>query len=122
MELSNFLKMFSLLNIERFSDKKYFFRIPKIGWNLIGFWPGSDRISSFQIGLLVLNNLVVFIYSIFQVNFCYVNRKNFAIFADASSPLFIQVTMLIKIFVIVWKRHEVKEVLDFLGDSFYSGE
>lgn len=114
--------MLSLLNIERFSDKKYFFRIPKIGWNLIGFWPGSDQISSFQICLLILNNLVVLTFNIFQVNFCFINRHNLAIFADASSPLFVQMTMLIKVLVIVWKRYEVKKVLDYLRDSFYSGE
>lgn len=115
-------KMASLLNVERFSDKKFFFPIQKLGWRFIGFWLGSDNITRLQILVAVLNSFEVLIYCVFQFNFCYVNRDKLVVVLDAATPLATQFTTALKILLIVWHRRDLKIILDFLKDSFYYGE
>lgn len=111
-----------MLTTERFIERKYFFRVQKIGWKLIGFWPGSDNVSTFQIIISVLNSLEVLIYAVFQLSFCYVNRANLVVLLDAMTPVTTQITSAIKALVIVSQRKQIKEVLDQLKKSFYHGK
>lgn len=113
--------MVSIVDSDRFSDRKYFFRIQKLGWRLIGFWPGSNSISTLQLVLAILNGLEVLIYGVFQLTFCYVNRNNLVTLLDALTPVVTQITSAMKMLVIVWRRHDIKIVLDYLKESFYNG-
>lgn len=113
--------MVSIFNIERFCDRKYFFAVQKLGWKLIGFWPGDDHITTFQLSLAVLNSLEVLIYGYFQLVFCYANLDNLVILLDTMTPFLTQITSAVKILVIFWKRHDLKKVLDHLKESFCHG-
>ena len=112
----------SFFDLEKFSAKKYFFPIQQLGWKFIGFWPGSDAVTKLQLAVAFLNVFEILVYCIFQFNFCYVNRTDLLVVLDAFTPLATQFTTPIKILVIVSRRHELKEVLDHLKNSFYSGE
>lgn len=120
VEISISEKMF--FNLENFSARKYFFSIQKLGWKFIGFWPGSDNITKFQLALVFFNVFEVLIYCIFQLNFCYVKRERLVVVLDALTPLATQFTTSIKVLVIVTWRKELKIVLDHLRDSFSGGE
>lgn len=110
-----------LVHAERFSDPKYFFRIQKIGWKFIGFWPGRDKVSSLKLALAIANGLEVLIYCAFQLNFCYENQENLVMILDTLTPAITQFTSAMKIFFIVWNRHEILAVLNYLRESFESG-
>lgn len=108
----------SFFDYKRFNDEKYFFRIQKLGWMFIGFWPGSDNIQAYQVAIAVINLMEVLIYGVFQINFCYVNRENLILLLDAMTPLFAQLFTAIKALIVVWKRDKVKIILDHLKQSF----
>lgn len=114
--------MVSIVDSERFSNKKYFFRVQKLGWRLIGFWPGSANVTSFQLVLAVLNGLEVLIYGVFQLTFCYVHRNELVTLLDALTPVVTQITSAMKMFVIVWRRNDIKIILDYLQKSFYNSK
>lgn len=114
--------MVSFIDSERFSDKKYFFRVQKLGWRLIGFWPGSSSIPTIQLVLAVLNGLEVLLYSIFQLTFCYQHRNELVVLLDALTPTVTQITSAMKMLVILWRRHEIKIILDYLQKSFDTGK
>lgn len=114
--------MTSIFNIEQFSDKKYFFRVQKWGWKIVGFWPGSDSVSKFQTTLAVVNSIEVLIYSIFQLMYCYANRENLVLLLDAMTPVVTQITTAMKVLIIVWRRDEMRAILDYLKQSFYFGK
>jgi hypothetical protein len=114
--------MFKFLQVERFTNKEFFFRVQKIGWKFIGFWPGSDDITKIQLIVAVLNAIEVLFYCIFQFYFCYVNRSNLLVVLDALTPCATQLFCGLKILVVVWKRKDIKVVLDHLKDSFYFGK
>lgn len=118
---SQSVTMFSMFKVERFSQKKFFFRVQKIGWKFIGFWPGSDKFSSFISIHVILNCLEVLIYAAFQLAFCFVNRGNLVVLLDALTPVATQIVSAVKALVILWRRKDIKETLDYLRDSFYSG-
>lgn len=111
--------MTSFFNVERFSDKKFFFRVQKFGWKFIGFWPGSDDVSTFRKVLAVVHVVLVLSYAIFQFYFCYENRANLVVLLDALTPLTTQMTSTIKVLVIFSRRKAIKEILDHLRNSFY---
>lgn len=113
--------MANFLAVERFTDKKSFFRIQKWGWRLIGFWPGSDVVTRLQLALAVLNILEVLIYGVFQFTFCYVNRGNLVVLLDALTPWLTQITSSFKVAIIIWNRRDIKVVLDYLMESFSVG-
>lgn len=109
-------------DIERFSDKKYFFRVQKWGWKIVGFWPGKDNVSTLQIVLAVANSIEVLIYSVFQLMFCYANKDNLVLLLDAMTPVLTQITTAMKVLIIVWRRDDMRAVLDYLKQSFYFGK
>lgn len=106
------------LSVEKFSEKKFFFPIQKIGWRFIGFWPGSDSIASWQIALAVCNALLVLIYAVFQLMFCFANNGDLVILLDALLPCVAHVVSAIKALIIILKRKEIKEILNSLEKSF----
>lgn len=114
--------MLSFLSVEKFSDKKFFFPIQRLGWRIIGFWPGSDNITKLQIFIAVFNALEILVYSFFQFNFCFLNRGKLIVVLDALTPLATQFTSGLKILYIVWWRREIKQILDFLRDAFDNGK
>jgi hypothetical protein len=114
--------MASLFDALRFSQKKFFFPIQKLGWKFIGLWPGSDNITKLHLTIAVLNAFEVLIYSVFQFWFCYENRNKLVVLLDAVTPLGTQFTSAIKILLIVWRRHDLKVILDYLKNAFYNGE
>ena len=112
----------SFFDLEKFSAKKYFFPIQQFGWRFIGFWPGSDAVTRLQLAVAFFNIFEILFYCIFQLNFCYINRSDLLVVLDAFTPLATQFTTPIKILVIVSRRREVKEVLDYLRESCFGGE
>jgi hypothetical protein len=115
-------KMFSFLSFEKFSEKKFFFPILKFGWRFIGFWPGSDSTTKLQLTVAVLNAIEVLIYCFFQLNFCILNRQKLVVLLDALTPFGTQFVSVIKILIIVRWRKEIKQILDYLKNSFENGE
>jgi hypothetical protein len=116
--------MNSLLSVNKFSNQKFFFKIPKIGCKFIGFWPGNDNEinSKKRISIAFFNSSVVLIYCIFQINFCFVHRKNLTVFLDALTPLATQLTIGIKILVVIHQRRALREIIEFLRQSFFNGD
>lgn len=110
----------SFLDAERFSERIFFFRVQKIGWKFLGFWPGIDHVSSFQMFHAVLSAFVVFFYGAFQLNDCFVNRNNLFLVLETLTPVVSQLPSATKILIIVLvKRKGIKKVLDQVKESFY---
>lgn len=113
--------MASIFDTERFTESKYFFRVQKWGWRFIGFWPGNDIVSTFRLVLATLNGLEVLIYGYFQMNFLLEHSDNLVILLDAMTPWVTQVTSAMKMFIIMWRRHDIQAILGPLKKSFDSG-
>lgn len=109
------------MDTEQFSEKKFFFRVQKVGWKIVGFWPGSDNVSTFQTVLAVANCIEILIYSVFQLMYCYTNLDNLVFLLDALTPVLTQITTAMKVLIIVKKRDDMRAILDFLKKSFYFG-
>jgi hypothetical protein len=114
--------MKSFLSVQKFSEKKYFFQIPKIGCKFIGFWPGDETISKFKIALAFFNSFEILILAIFQINFCYTHRHNLTVFLDALTPLATQLTIGLKILVVIRQRRVLRDIIEFLRQSFFYGD
>lgn len=104
-----------------FYDKKYFFRVQKWGWKIIGFWPNSDNVSKLRIALAVANSVEILIYSVFQLMYCYSNLDNLVFLLDALTPVVTQITTAMKVLIIVTRRKDIKFILNYLKQSFYHG-
>lgn len=114
--------MKSFFAYRKFADKKFFFRVQKLGWRIVGFWPGSDVIHKYQIVFAIFNCIQILIYGVFQINYCIANRDKLVLLLDTMTPMFTQITTAMKILFLIWKRKEVKMILDYLEKSFYRGE
>lgn len=106
------------LSVEKFSEKKFFFPIQKLGWRFIGFWPGSASIANWQIALAFYNVFLVLIYAVFQLMFCYSINGDLVILLDALLPCVAHVVSAVKALMIILKRKEIKEILNSLEKSF----
>lgn len=51
--------VFDAAQFEQFNDQRFFFRVQKWGWRIVGFWPGNDHVSKFQIALAVANSIEI---------------------------------------------------------------
>lgn len=109
-------------NLRNFSSNESFFRIQKFGWKLLGFWIGSDVVTTFQLYFLIFNCIEVLIYGIFQCFFFYENRDNLLVLFDAMTPWITQIPTISRILVIVYYRKEIKSLLDYLKDIFQNCE
>lgn len=106
----------------KYNEEKYFFRIQKLGWRFLGFWPASEIISLPQIIFAVFNALEILFNAVFQLNYSYVFRDGGLVpILDGFCPVATQFITALKILVLVAKRKEVKQILDFLHDSFING-
>lgn len=114
--------VFDAAQFERFNDQRFFFRVQKWGWRIVGFWPGNDNVSKFQIALAVANSIEILIYSVFQLMFCYANRDNLVALLDALTPVVTQITTAMKVLIIVSRRDDMRAILDYLKHSFYFGK
>lgn len=114
-------KMFSFLTDDFFENNKYLFIVQRVALSLLGFWPGSEFIHPWQIVFAIVSALEILIYGIFQVNFCINNMGDLVTFLNGVTPLFTQFMVVQKIFVIVWKRRDIKKILDHLQRSFDYG-
>lgn len=113
--------MFNLIRKRPFGHKKYFFIIPRTMIKLIGFWPGSEIFRGWQEALAVVNALEMLVFGVFQANFCLKNKDNLVMFLNGFTPLFSQIVTASKILILVWKRHDVKKILNHLSYSFLNG-
>lgn len=113
--------MLSKDTTERFQNPKFFFRVQKWGWRIVGFWPGVSNVSFLGIFLAVVNSIEVLIYSVFQLLYCYSNTNNLVLLLDALTPVLTQITTAIKVLIIVARRDDLKFVLLFLKKSFCEG-
>lgn len=105
----------------KFVEDKYFFYIPRNTIKFLGFWPGSDVIHPLQIAFVIFNALEIWGYGIFQVNFCLENRDDLVKFLIGCTPLVTQIVTSFKVLVFVWRRSDIKKLLDYLHNSFLSG-
>lgn len=115
-------RMTGILNTERFQEKKYFFRVQKWGWRIVGFWPGMKNISALRIALAVANSIEILVYSVFQLLYCYHSADNLVSLLDALTPVLTQITTAIKVLIIVARRDDIKFILDYVKQSFYNGK
>lgn len=111
-----------LIKDEWFSDKKYFFFVQRVVIRMLGYWAGSDNISSWQIAFVIFNALEILGYGIFQINFCLQNIDDLVLLLNGLAPLVTQIVIVNKLAVYVWKRKDIKKVLDHLLDSFVNGQ
>jgi hypothetical protein len=117
-----FLGMFQKSKLGNFAENEFFFRAQKFGWKIIGFWPGDDVITKIELFAAICKVFEIFVYSLFQLNFCYSNRGNLVALLDALTPCSTEIVSGSKILVIMWKRKEIKNILDQLKESFYTGD
>ena len=54
--------------------------------------------------------------------YCYANRENLVLLLDAMTPVLTQITTALKVLIIVWRRDEMRAILDYLQQSFYFGK
>lgn len=108
--------MKSLFSVKKFSEQKFFFRIAKIGCKFIGIWPGNQKIA-----FAVFNSFEILILAIFQFNFCFAHSDNLVVFLDALTPVMTQVTIGLKILVVVHQRRKLYEIIEYLKQSFFYG-
>lgn len=111
-----------MLGNSRFASEKYFFRVQKALITMLGFWPGSDTVRIWQLIFAIFNALEISIHGIFQMNFCIKNIDNVVLLLNGLTPLVTQTITVEKIVIIVWKRKELKRILDYLQDSFVNGK
>jgi len=104
-----------------YDDKKNFMLIQRIGVRLIGFWPGDD-VEIWQIAIAVLASLELAFFVIFQIRFCIENIYDLKECLQCLVPTIAQSIDVIKILIIVQKRKEFKQILDFLYDAFVNGK
>lgn len=116
------LRMSGILDTERFQDKKYFFRVQKWGWNIVGLWPGMENVSMWRIVLAIANSVEILVYSLFQLLHCYESADNLVVLLDALTPVLTQITTAMKVIIIVVRRKDVKYILEYLKQSFYYGK
>ncbi len=114
--------MTRIVDIDRFQEQKYFFRVQKVGWRIVGFWPGNDNISKPRVILAIANSIEILVYSVFQLLYCYDNTDNLVFLLDALTPVVTQITTAVKVLVIVARRKELRSILDYLKQSFYYGK
>ncbi|XP_070502795.1 odorant receptor 24a-like [Chironomus tepperi] len=110
--------MLKFLRRSQFESPKTFFRVQKFGWHLMGFWLGSDEVTQFQMKILLTNCFVVLIYGIFQGWFIFENRGKLVVVFDAITPFLTQIPTVLRLLVLVWRRKELKYVLDYLKKNF----
>lgn len=104
-----------------FNEEKNFFFFQRFVLQQLGFWPGSDCIRPWQIAFAIFNAFEILGYAVFQVNFCINNIGDLVLLLNGIAPLVTQIVMVNKILVFVWKRKDIKKVLDYLFDSFVHG-
>lgn len=116
------LRMTGIFDSQRFVENRYFFRVQKWGWKIVGFWPGIEKVSSLRIALAVANSIEILVYSVFQLLYCYHSADNLVFVLDALTPVLTQITTAMKVLIIVARRNDLKFILDFLKQSFYYGK
>lgn len=114
--------MFFFLRENYFESEKSFFIVQKLLFKMFGFWPGSDVIHPFQIGFAIYNTLEIAFHGIFQINFCIKNVDDLVLFLNGVTPLMSQLMLVEQVCVIIWKRKDVKIILDQLKDSIFGGK
>lgn len=112
--------MKSIRNIS-FNDEKYFFYISRKVVKFVGFWPSND-VTPLEIAFAIFNAVEILAYGMFQLYFCFLNKNNLELVLNGLTPLVSQIVTALKIFFFVWKRNDMKKVLDYLYDSFVNGK
>jgi len=104
-----------------FGDRKFFLLLQRYGIRLLGFWPGSDDVKSWQIALSIVAACEVLLFTIFQLWFCAVNIGDLVEFLRGVTPAITQILTALEILSIVWKRKQIKQILDHLRNAFSDG-
>jgi hypothetical protein len=104
--------MKSLLDLKKYENKKYFFRIQKSAFKFIGFFPGNENITTWQVALSFISPFVIFTYGIFQLNYIYNHLNDLAKVINALTPIVSQYPAAIKILIITLNRQAVCDVIN----------
>ncbi|CAO1405802.1 unnamed protein product [Diamesa serratosioi] len=102
---------------ERYMDEKYFFRVQRIFLRCIGFWPSTNYMKNYQIGFAIVNVMVVLVYGVFQLNYC-IKSDSLLDILDALTPASTQIVTGVKVLIVVYRRNEIKIMLDYLYEFF----
>lgn len=113
--------MLEMLKDERYMNEEYFFRIQRIFLRFIGFWPSTEYMKKYQIRLAIFNSMIVLIYGIFQLNYC-IKSDSLVDILDALTPASTQVVTGVKVLIVVYRRNEIKIMLDYLYEFFVTGK
>ncbi|KAG5669907.1 hypothetical protein PVAND_000197 [Polypedilum vanderplanki] len=89
-----------------------------LGWNLLGYWIGSDKFSRIRFTIMIFNCMEVWTYGFFQFLYCLDNLNNIKIFLDGLTPWITQALSVLRVLILVWYRKELKNVLDYLKNIF----
>lgn len=114
--------MFKFTQEGFFSEEKSFFHVQRIMTKLLGFWPGSDNIQSWQIVFTIINAVEIWANGVFQAAFCFDAGNDLLLLLRCLTPLLKQTITPVIIFLFVWKRRDIKKILDVLYDSFVNGK
>lgn len=108
---------------EIFDSEKFFFIIQRVGMRFIGLWPSDEAAyTSWLIFFAIFNAMEILLNGIFQVNFCFKNMDALVKFLNGSTPLITQILTAVKILILVWRRNDLKKMLDYLRDAFVTGK
>lgn len=108
----------SILSIDNFMENSSFLRVQRTGWQLIGFWIGSDSVTKMQMFALAMSCLEQITYGLFQLKFLFESRKNILLAFDAIMPVLTEYPETIRIFFYLWYLKEFKIILDYLKSKF----
>ena len=113
--------MLEIFKDERYMDEKYFFRIQRIFLRFIGFWPSTNYMKNYQIRLAIFNSMIVLVYGVFQLNYC-IKSDSLVDILDALTPASTQIVTGVKVLIVVYRRNEIKIILDYLYEFFVTGK
>lgn len=113
--------MLGIFKDERYMYEEYFFRIQRIFLRFIGFWPSTKYMKKYQIRLAIFNSMIVLIYGIFQLNYC-IKSDSLVDILDALTPASTQIVTGVKVLIVVYRRNEIKIMLDYLYEFFVTGK
>ena len=113
--------MLEIFKDERYMDEKYFFCIQRIFLRCNGFWLSTNYMKSYHIGVAIFCSMLVLVYGVFQLNYC-IKSESLLDILDALTPAATQIVTGVKVLFVIYRRNEIKIVLDQLHELFVTGK
>lgn len=100
----------------KYLDKLNFFKVQRLFLRFVGFWPGDDKNSKFGLFRAILHATFLYIVVGFEINFAFVFSDKLALVLDCLTPTCTKFVTATKILVVLWRRKQIKILLNIICD------